>query len=117
MSTVSCGPHLGNPQPTHTYLTVYGGDGGSNHHLDHLINVQQVFTVQNEYVVNPTVESIQMGAKPGIADYQWVPVLLSTLMDNQVGPTRYLGTGAYLRFFLIYLLEMQFYCCTNKKVC
>lgn len=34
------------------------GDRGSNHHSSHLINGRQVFTFQNEYAVNPTIQSI-----------------------------------------------------------
>lgn len=52
-----------------TCLLVYDGDG-LNHHLT--IRCQQVFTVQkeNEYIVDPKVQSIRMGAKLRINDYR-----------------------------------------------
>ena len=65
VSTLSCGPHLGvvpggiKRSPTHFLVF---GDGGSNHHPKHSINSLQVLTVQNEYALEPIVQSIRMGA-------------------------------------------------------
>lgn len=54
------------------------GDEVSDYHLNHLISSPTTFHRPNE--------SIWMGAKLGIGDYQGVHVLWSTLMNHKMGP-------------------------------
>lgn len=44
-------------------------DGSSNRHPNHLINGQQILTIQNEYIVDTIVRFIRKGVKLEISDY------------------------------------------------
>ena len=67
-----------------------------------MINGRQAFAVQNEYVVDPTFQSIWMGAKLGNGDYhiggwggslfygplrwiiRWAPLVASKVKQSQI---------------------------------